>query len=410
MTTQARSEAVDAKRLEALIRYDILDTPPESTFDRITRTAAAFFDVPVSIITFVDRHRSWFKSYLGVEITEIERSSTMCDTVIRGDEVLVISDAQCAPRPLVDPLLKLGMRFYAGAPLRTYDGIKLGTLCVLDMEPRQVTTKEAQVLADLAATVMDLMELRSAIRKLGETEDTLRGLNNRLEAASRNKSEFLADMSHELRTPLNAILGASELLGDGLFGKLNEKQEEYARYIHESGAHLLSLIDDVLDLSKIEAGKIDLHLAHLDVATTMEGCAAAIRGSAAAKSLEFTVVPPPEPVLFEGDERRIRQIAYNLLCNAVKFTPEGGTVTFKAWPKGGEVAFAVEDSGPGIPAAFHERVFEQFFRIPGDQEGTGLGLALARRLVELHRGRVWLESEVGLGSRFYFAIPAAQAG
>ena len=233
-------------------------------------------------------------------------------------------------------------------------------------------------------------------------------LNKRLEEANRHKSEFLANLSHELRTPLNAILGASELLAEGLFGPLNEKQTEYVRDIHEGGTHLLSLINDVLDLSKVEAGRLDLHLSHFDLRSLMESSAAIVRERAASKSLEFNVIPPPEEVVVEADQRKIKQIVYNLLSNAVKFTPEKGRVVFRALGDGEEVIFAVEDTGPGVAEEFRERIFEEFFQAPNSREGTGLGLALSKRLVELHRGRIWLESQVGQGSRFFFAIPIAR--
>jgi signal transduction histidine kinase len=241
-----------------------------------------------------------------------------------------------------------------------------------------------------------------------QSEVTLRLLNKQLAEASRHKSEFLANLSHELRTPLNAILGASELLSEGLFGPLNDKQMEYTRDIHEGGAHLLSLINDVLDLSKVEAGRLDLRPSHFDLRSLVESSVAIIRERAASKSLELSVVPPPEGVIVEADQRKIKQIVYNLLSNAVKFTPENGRVVFRAYRDGEEVVFVVEDTGPGVPEEFRERIFEEFFQVSGDQEGTGLGLALSKRLVELHGGRIWLESQEGQGSRFSFAIPVAR--
>jgi signal transduction histidine kinase len=258
--------------------------------------------------------------------------------------------------------------------------------------------KSGDEIVGSAVTFVDIIERKRA-------EESMRWLNKKLEEASRHKSEFLANLSHELRTPLNAVLGASELLAEGLFGQLNEKQTEYVQDIHESGTHLLSLINDVLDLSKVEAGKLDLQLSHFDVRSLMESSAVIVRERAAGKSIEFNVVPPPEEVVVEADERKIKQIVYNLLSNAVKFTPENGRVVFSAHRDGAEVVLVVEDNGPGVAAEFRERIFEEFFQTSSDQEGTGLGLPLAKRLVELHGGRIWLESEEGQGSRFSFAIP-----
>lgn len=259
---------------------------------------------------------------------------------------------------------------------------------------------EAGELSSTLAFMVDVTERKKA-------EEALRRLNKELQEANRHKSEFLANLSHELRTPLNAILGASELLVEGLFGNLSEKQEEYVRDIHESGNHLLSLINDVLDLSKVEAGKLDFHPSQLDVHTLMESSAVIVRERAASKSLEFDVIPPPEHFVIQADERKVKQIVYNLLSNAVKFTPERGKVVFRAHRDGDEAVFAVEDTGPGVAQAFREHIFEEFSQAPYSREGTGLGLALSKRLVELHGGRIWLESEVGQGSCFFFAIPIA---
>jgi signal transduction histidine kinase len=274
----------------------------------------------------------------------------------------------------------------------------------------RVESDEGPVLKEERSLINAIAERLGRITERKWAEEALRWLNKKLEDANRHTSEFLANLSHELRTPLNAVLGASELLAEGLFGQLSEKQVEYVRDIHESGTHLVSLINDVLDLSKVEAGKLDLHLSHFDLRSLMESSAVIVRERAAGKSLEFNVIPPPEEVIVEADERKVKQIVYNLLSNAVKFAPENGSVVLRAHREGDEVVFAVEDSGPGVAEEFRERIFEEFFQAADDQEGTGLGLALAKRLVELHGGRIWLESEEGQGSRFFFAIPVECTG
>jgi signal transduction histidine kinase len=394
-------------RLAAIERYDILDAPQEATFDRIVAIVAAVFDVSAALITFVDRDRSWYAAEKGMGKREMPRSDNMCDTVIRQDAVYVVNDASVAEEATVRPLLKAGLRFYAGVPLRTRDGIKIGTICAIDPRPREVTEREKEILRDLAEVVVDELELRIAARKIAEADEALRQLNTQLERVSRNKSSFLADLSHELRTPLNGILGASELLSQGVFGELNERQDEYVGDIRTSGEHLLRLINDVLDLNRIEAGQVDLESEAIPVNGLLQGCAALVRSLVSARALDLRVEAAPEGLTVAGDERRLTQVLCNLLSNAVKFSPEGGCIRLGASERELEVLFSVEDDGPGIAPEFQERIFEQFFRTATDREGTGLGLPLARRLVELHGGRIWVETSPGRGSRFAFTLPRA---
>ena len=255
-------------------------------------------------------------------------------------------------------------------------------------------------------------ELGSLAANLNRMNDELRRLYGELETASRHKSEFLANMSHELRTPLNAIIGFSQVLRQRLFGAINPKQEEYLDDILSSGNHLLSLINDVLDLSKVEAGQVELKVAAFSLREALERGAVTLGGRAAKNGVGLSVELAPDVDIVDGDERRIRQVVFNLLSNAVKFTPPGGHVTVAAARVNGEVQVAVADTGPGIAAEDHERIFEEFQQTDvgvGQREGTGLGLALSRRLVELHGGRIWVESEPGQGSRFVFTLPQAEA-
>jgi signal transduction histidine kinase len=403
----ARPQSED-QRLAAIERFDILDSPPEATFDRVLDILRAVLGVTGAFLTFVDRDRSFYKAISGIEFpVSTPREDNMCDAVIAQDDVLVIVDSLAAPEELVRPLLKAGMRFYAGAPLRTKEGTKIGTLCAIDPQPRQLNETERQIMFHLSDIVIDELELRLAALQMAQADVELRRLNQELEVISRNKSEFLAAMSHELRTPLNGILGASELLGQGLFGELNRKQSEYVDDIHRSGQHLLHLIEDVLDLSRIEAGQTELRRESIDVEGLMQGCEAIVRGLAESRSINLRVVAPKPSFTLRIDERRIAQVACNLLSNALKFTPASGNVIFSAVASADDVVFTVEDEGPGILPEYAERIFEQFFRVPSDQEGTGLGLALAKQLVELHDGRIWVESRQPAGCRFSFSIPLA---
>jgi signal transduction histidine kinase len=252
-------------------------------------------------------------------------------------------------------------------------------------------------------------ELGALAANVNRMNDELDRLYRELEATSRHKSEFLASMSHELRTPLNAIIGFSQALRVRMFGPLNEKQEEYLDDILASAYHLLSLINDVLDLSKVEAGQLELEIEPFSLRDALESGVVMVRERASDGGVRVELSADPEIDPVEGDERRIRQVVFNLLANAVKFTPEGGAVDVSASRLNGEVWVSVSDTGPGVAPEDRERIFEEFQQTDvgvGLREGTGLGLALSKRLVELHGGRIWVDSEVGAGSTFVFTLPA----
>ena len=252
-------------------------------------------------------------------------------------------------------------------------------------------------------------ELGALAANVNRMNDELRNVYAELEEASQHKSEFLANMSHELRTPLNAVIGFSQVLRDEMVGPVNEKQAEYLDDITSSGNHLLSLINDVLDLSKVEAGQVELEVHPFSLREALERGVVMVRERATEDGVRVALDADPEVDVVDGDERRIKQVIFNLLSNAVKFTPSGGEVDVSATRVNGEVRVSVADTGPGIAPEDRERIFEEFQQTEtgvGHREGTGLGLALSKRFVELHGGRIWLESEVGHGSTFTFALPA----
>jgi signal transduction histidine kinase len=217
-------------------------------------------------------------------------------------------------------------------------------------------------------------------------------------------------MSHELRTPLNAIIGFSEVLLERLFGEVNEKQDDYLKDIHASGKHLLQLINDILDLSKVEAGRMELDVATFDVPAAIANALTLIRERAQRHNIALSLDADPQLGEIAADERKFKQILLNLLTNAVKFTPDGGRIKISARREADELMVAVHDTGIGIAPEDQQAVFEEFRQVgrnyTNKQEGTGLGLTLTRKFVELHGGRIWLESELGKGSTFMFTIPA----
>jgi signal transduction histidine kinase len=304
----------------------------------------------------------------------------------------------------------LGGRTYSQvfAPMR-WEGQGVGHLYVTRMPPAPFSDKEIDLLktfADQAVIAIQNARLFHAL------EDKSR----QLEAANRHKSEFLANMSHELRTPLNAIIGFSEVLAEQMFGEVNQKQMEYLQDIHSSGQHLLSLINDVLDLSKIEAGKMELDLSCFDLGLLLEHSATLVRERAQRHGLTLDLEVGDGLAEWVADARKVKQVVVNLLSNAVKFTPNGGRVSVRARHRNGVdgragewAEVSVSDTGVGIAPEDRALVFEEFRQAGGDvlrkAEGTGLGLALVKRFVELHGGTVSLDSEPGRGSTFRFVLP-----
>jgi len=295
-----------------------------------------------------------------------------------------------------------GIRTLLGVPMLR-EGVAIGAFSLHRKgEPKPFTDKQIELVTTFADQAVIAIE---NVRLFNEIEQKSR----QLEAASRHKSEFLANMSHELRTPLNAVIGFSEVLGEKMFGELNEKQNEYVDDIHSSGQHLLSLINDILDLSKIEAGRMELELAKFDLPLAVENAITLVRERATRHGVSLHREIDKDLGDFVGDERKIKQVLLNLLSNAVKFTPEGGRIEIKAIPVDGSVQISVSDTGIGITPEDQATIFEEFRQVgtadAQKHEGTGLGLTLAKKFVELHGGRIWVESEVGKGSTFTFTLP-----
>ena len=300
------------------------------------------------------------------------------------------------------PLLgRLGYRSILAVPLLREQKI-MGGLTIFRRTTGSFPPEVVNLLQTFAT--QSVLAIQNA-RLFREIEDKSR----QIEAANRHKSEFLANMSHELRTPLNAIIGFSEVLQERLFGELNEKQAEYTDDILTSGRHLLSLINEILDLSKVEAGRMELEVATFDLPLAIDNARTFVRERATKHGINLDVTVDERLADFTGDERKIKQILLNLLSNAVKFTPEGGRIGIHARQTDGAVEISVSDTGIGIPPEDQATIFEEFRQVGGDyahkKEGTGLGLTLAKKFVELHGGRIWVESEVGKGSRFIFTLP-----
>jgi two-component system, NtrC family, sensor kinase len=322
---------------------------------------------------------------------------------IRDRAPVNIADAQTDPRGPEVLRVSARARGYRSAvvvPMLRHDAA-IGTISVARREPGGFTDDEITLLQTFADQAVIAIENARLFR---EIEDKSR----QLEAASQHKSEFLANMSHELRTPLNAIIGFSEVLTERMFGELNDKQDEYLKDIYASGQHLLSLINDILDLSKIEAGRMELEPADFDLPGAIDNALTLVRERAGRRGIMLGRDVDERVGTIHADERKVKQVLLNLLSNALKFTPEGGRIDVCAAMSDGVVEVSVADTGVGIAPEDQEAVFEEFRQVgTADKkvEGTGLGLALSRRFVELHGGRIWVQSEVGRGSTFTFTLP-----
>jgi signal transduction histidine kinase len=253
-------------------------------------------------------------------------------------------------------------------------------------------------------------ELGSLAANVNRMCEELGLVYQQLEAANRHKSEFLANTSHELRTPLNAILGYAELIEDNIYGEVPAKIREVLQRIQSNGRHLLGLINDVLDLSKIEAGQLQLSITAYSIREVVASVVTATEGLANEKKLSLRAVVPGNLPTGEGDERRITQVLLNLVGNAIKFT-EAGKIEVRASMKDDYFEIAVSDTGPGIPVEERERIFDEFHQLDSSSTrtkgGTGLGLAISKKIIEMHGGRIWVESEFGQGSTFYFTLPVS---
>jgi len=299
-----------------------------------------------------------------------------------------------------DITIQAGFRAVLSVPLLREDEI-IGSLILIRKTPGEFSAEIVELLKTFAT--QSALAIQNA-RLFHEIEDKSR----QLEAASRHKSEFLANMSHELRTPLNAIIGFSEVLNERMFGELNEKQEEYLKDIYASGQHLLSLINDILDLSKIEAGRMELELADFSLPASIDNALILVRERASRRGIRLGSAIDDRVGMIRGDERKVKQVLLNLLSNALKFTPEGGRIDVRARIYDGMAEISVADTGVGIAPEDQEAIFEEFRQVgTADKkvEGTGLGLALSRKFIELHGGQIWVKSDPGKGSTFSFTLP-----
>ena len=337
--------------------------------------------------------------------TRIGLHDTLIGRAAKGGRPQQVADLREAGLdPHLRRLHEAGWRSVVAVPVLRKGRI-VGALVVRRKTPGPFSVETCDLLETLAGqsalAIVNARLFRELERKSAELAD-----------ASQHKSEFLASMSHELRTPLNAVIGFSEVLLERMFGEINERQEEYLRDIWNSGKHLLELLNDILDLSKVEAGHMQLEPSEFVLADALEYGLSLVRERAARHAIDLELLVDSNVATIVADELRIKQVVLNLLSNAVKFTPDGGRVSVRAGSHDDEVTVTVTDNGVGVERSDQARIFESFQqggRAAPKTEGTGLGLTLSKRIVELHGGRIWVESEVGVGSTFGFTVPVHRA-
>ncbi|MRG95922.1 GAF domain-containing sensor histidine kinase [Polyangium spumosum] len=409
----------EIERLVALSEAAILDTPPEPAFDDLTRLAAAICRTPIALVSLVDRERQWFKSKVGLDASETPREVAFCAHAILGEQLFLVPDAHEDARFADNPLVTGGphVRFYAGAPLATADGHNVGTLCVIDHGPRQLDDAQRAALTALARQVAAQIDLRRANGRLAKLNGELvarareaQALAEERKAVERVKDEFVSTVSHELRTPLTSIRGALGLLEGGVLGPLPDGAMELVQIARTNTDRLVRLVNDILDLEKIVAGKLELHPKRVDVRRLVSGLVDSLGPVASEARVELFVDVRGE-IEVVVDEDRIAQVLTNLMSNALKFSPPEARVELGVEAKAdGRVCFAVRDRGPGIAEADLGRLFKRFEQLEGEgrreQRGTGLGLAISKAIVEQHGGAIGVASKLGQGSTFWFELPS----
>lgn len=399
----------ELERLAALKRYNILDTLPEYAFDDATKLVSYICGVPIAHISFIDENRQWFKSEIGIGVSEVPREISFCRYTIMESEIVEISDTNLNDRFKNDPNVVDGfkVRFYAGVPLTTPDGYNIGTICAIDHVSKELNENQRNALSIIAKHVINQLELGTKNNELAKQKKIA-------ERAVLAKDSFLANMSHEIRTPLNAIIGFTDLLAQT---KLDTIQRDYINSVQIAEENLLLIINDILDLSKIESGNLTIDAQPFDLKNTLKHVYDLLKVKAP-KDVEFNLFLDADmPEIVIGDQGRLNQILVNLAGNALKFTEEGEvTVSVKKVDETTDdysLRFSVKDTGIGIPEKKLKTIFDRFTQAEESTTrkfgGTGLGLNIVKQLIELQNAEIHVKSKQGRGSEFFFVLTYKKA-
>jgi signal transduction histidine kinase len=390
----------ERERLAALHDAHVLDTEPEPDFDDIAVLASEICGTPMGLVSLVDADRQWFKAKIGLDVQQTDRDVAFCAHVVTGHELLEVPDAKEDARFADNPDVLGGgqYRFYAGAPVILDGTHAVGTVCVIDHVPRELTAAQKRALRSLARHAAVQLELRRYARRAGDIADRLRQLD-------RMKDSFLATVSHELRTPLSSIRGYLEILLDDDFDA--ETSRRFLSVMQRNSDRLLRLIDDLLLVARISEDGMRLDIGEVDLADLAHQVTSACRPLAEHREVKLRD-RTESPVPARGDPKRLGQALNHLVVNAVKFTDPGGEIVISA-SDADEPELVIVDTGVGIPACDLPHVFDRFYRGAAADttatQGSGLGLAIVRSIIDAHHGSLHVTSEPGLGTTVRLTLP-----
>ncbi len=383
----------DAERLKVLRDYNILDTPPDGTFDQFTSLAAKLLDVPVALVSLVDTDRIWFKSRYGLDVPQISLDPGLCASAILSDDIYLIEDAITDPRTLINPLVagEFGLRFYAGVPLKVKEGYNLGTFCVLDKKPRRFSQTQKDILQSLADMVVTQMELRMATRK-----------------SIYNHNQIVSMYAHDLKNPLTVISLAAELIQEENIDA--QSIRVLCEQITKAGTKTNNIINKLLASTRTETNNMGLNFVKLDFGRMLQ-TVVNTNQMLAAKKNQTLKLNIETNAFVNADEEKLNEITNNLINNAIKFSGTHKNITVTLKEKNRQVILEVQDEGPGLTEVDKKNLFKRFTRLSAaptaGENSTGLGLFIVKVFVEAQNGIVWAESEgKDKGSKFVVVFPA----